>query len=69
MPRENATEMESIASDEAALKDRLVELTRQLSEVEGLKKSANKKFNEDIADLKFEIKATMDLLKAAEKTN
>jgi len=69
MSRENATEMESIASDEAALKDRLVELTRQLSEVEGLKKSANKKFNEDIADLKFEIKATMDLLKAAEKTD
>lgn len=67
MPRENATEMESIASDEQSLKDRLVELTRQLAETEGLKKSANKKFNDDIADLKFEIKATMELLEAAKQ--
>lgn len=67
MPRDNATEMDSIASDETALKDRLVELTRQLAETEGLKKSANKKFNDDIADLKFEIKATMELLEAAKQ--
>ena len=67
MPRENATEMESIASDEQSLKDRIVELTRQLAETEGLKKSANKKFNDDIADLKFEIRATMDLLEAAKQ--
>jgi ADP-ribosylglycohydrolase len=52
--------MDSISSDESTLKDRLVVLTKQLAEAEGLKKSANKKFNDDIADLKFEIKATME---------
>lgn len=67
MPRDNATEMDSISSDESTLKDRLVVLTKQLAEAEGLKKSANKKFNDDIADLKFEIRATMDLLEAAKQ--
>jgi hypothetical protein len=67
MPRDNATEMESIAADEATLKDRLVVLTKQLAETEGLKKSANKKFNDDIADIKFEIKETMDLLRQLEE--
>jgi hypothetical protein len=67
MPRDNATEMESIAADEATLKDRLVTLTKQLAEAEGLKKSANKKFNDDIADIKFEIKGTMDLLRQLEE--
>lgn len=67
MPRDNATEMESIAADEATLKDRLVTLTKQLAETEGLKKSANKKFNDDIADIKFEIKGTMDLLRQLEE--
>lgn len=67
MPRDNATEMEEISSSAQALKDRLVELTKQLDEAEKLKKSANKKFNDDIKDIKFEIQETLDLLKEQEE--
>ena len=60
--RDNATEMDSLSSGEKELKDRIVELSKQLEEAEGLKKSAMKKFNDDIKDIKAEIKMTLELM-------
>jgi len=60
--RDNATEMDSLSSGEKELKDRIVELSKQLEEAEKLKKSAMKKFNDDIKDIKAEIKMTLELM-------
>lgn len=60
--RDNATEMDSLSSGEKELKDRIVELSKQLEEAEKLKKSAIKKFNDDIKDIKAEIKMTLELM-------
>jgi len=64
--RENATEMEHISSTSQELKDRLVELTKQLDEAEKLKKTANKKMNDDIKDIKYEIQEVLLLMKNQE---
>jgi len=64
--RENATEMEQISSTSQELKDRLVELTKQLDEAEKLKKTANKKMNDDIKDIKYEIQEVLLLMKNQE---
>lgn len=60
--RNNATEMDSLSSGEKELKDKIVELSKQLEEAEKLKKSAMKKFNDDIKDIKAEIKMTLELM-------
>lgn len=60
--RDNATEMDSLSSGEKELKDRIVELSKQLEEAEKMKKSAMKKFNDDIKDIKAEIKMTLELM-------
>lgn len=60
--RDNATEMDSLSSGEKELKDKIVELSKQLEEAEKLKKSAMKKFNDDIKDIKAEIKMTLELM-------
>ena len=66
---ENATVMDSLESDETTLKEKLVNLARQLEEAERLKKSAMKKFNDDIKDIKEEMKMTLVLLKQAEEAD
>lgn len=60
--RDNATEMDSLSSGEKELKDKIVELSKQLDEAEKLKKSTMKKFNDDIKDIKAEIKMTLELM-------
>jgi len=64
--REDVTVMDQVALGIDELKAKIVQLTKQLTEVEGLKKSADKGFNDEIKDLKTEIKQTLDLLKEAE---
>lgn len=58
----SATVMDEVNSSAQTLKERLVVLTKQLSEQEALKKASNKRFNDDIKDLKEEIKATLELI-------
>lgn len=53
-------------SDVGELKEKLVRLTERLAEIEGLKRSANKGFNDDIKDVKADIKMTIDLIKEQE---
>lgn len=65
--RDNATEMDQVSSTTQELKDRLVELTKQLDEAEKLKKAANKKMSDDIKDLKYEIQEVLMLMKDQEE--
>ena len=64
---DDATVMDSIGSDKNELKEKLVNLAKQLEEAEGLKKSAMKKFNDDIKDIKEEMKMTLKLMKQMEE--
>lgn len=49
-------------SDVEELRNKIVNLTKRLTEVEGLKASANKGFNDEIKDLKADIKMTLGLI-------
>lgn len=64
--KDNETAMGEMESDINELKEKLVRLSERLAEVEGLKRSANKGFNDDIKDVKAEIKMTLDLIKEQE---
>jgi hypothetical protein len=64
--KDNETTMGEMESDINELKEKLVRLSERLAEVEGLKRSANKGFNDDIKDVKAEIKMTLDLIKEQE---
>lgn len=65
--RENATEMDEVSMGVDELKNRLVELTRKLDEAKRAKKAMMKKMGDDIKDLEFEIKATMELMDGKEQ--
>lgn len=62
MPEATILEEPSIDS----LKERVVILTKQLTEIKGLKKAAMKKYNDDIKDYEEELQATLELLKENE---
>lgn len=66
MPKIESTVMDSIDTDIQSLKDKVVQLTKDLAEVEAQKKSANDGFNAEIKDLKEMIKMTLEQIKSKE---
>ena len=67
MPREDCTVMDSVSTNVTDLKEKIVTLTDQLGEVEAAKKASNKAFNDQIKDIKDEIKMTLELIKGHEQ--
>lgn len=67
MPKIEATVMDRIDTDISSLKDKVVQLAKDLAEVESKKKASNEVFNSEIKDLKEMIKMTLEQIKSKEK--
>ncbi len=67
MPKIEATVMDRIDTDICSLKDKVVQLTKDLAEVESKKKASNEVFNSEIKDIKEMIKMTLEQIKSKEK--